>query len=309
MKKLFTTTMLLVIGLGLTIFGCSKKATSPEEVPVDDNAAITTVLGTSGYATTDNYGDDGTAGFANDAKSDTFPNYMRWRRRITGITRNISIAYDSGGLFATATITTDFTGRFVVDNTNNGLLDTFSRAIADTGVRFVWLKKWNNRWHFWGASPLVIATTGAANSVIIDSVVVHATAGERPNVTFRGTSYGHTVRRDSMPIFAPGATVTATVFTRTSSGADSTWAFLHRRIFRGFGGPNHIREPFFRESQMVFTRTWTLVSDSILVLPAVRHACLDVILGSTLFGNSAAEYSARMWTVPYIVKAVNDSMP
>ena len=160
---------------------------------------------------------------------------MRWRGRITGVTRNVSIAYDSGGLFATATIATVFTGRFVVDNTNDSLRDTISRAINDHGTRYVWLKKWNDRWHFWGASPLEIATASAATGVIIDSAVVHATGGERPDVTFRGTSYGHTVRRDSMPIFAPGATVTATVYARTSTGADSAWAFLHRRIFRGPG--------------------------------------------------------------------------
>lgn len=308
MRKLFTTTMLLVVGLGLAVFGCSKKATSPEEA-VDDNAAITTLLNTSGYTTTDNYGDDGTAAFAKDAKSDTFPNYMRWRRRITGITRNISVAYDSGGLFATATITTNFTGRFVVDNTDNGQLDTFSRAINDQGVRHVWLKKWNNRWHFWGASPLEIWTDGAATGVIIDSVVVHATAGENPDVTFLGQTYGQTLHREHMPIFAPGATVTATVHARTSTGADSAWAFLHRRIFRWQAGPNHIREPFYRESQMVFSRSWTLASDSILAFPAVRHACVDVLLGSTLFGDNTAEYSARLWTMPYIVKAVSDTMP
>jgi len=210
-------------------------------------------------------------------------------------------------LFATATITTDFTGRFVVDNTDNALPDTFSRAITDHGTRYVKLKKWNNRWHFWGASPLEISTTGAATGVIIDSVRVNGTAGERPDVTFLGTLYGQTLRREQMPIFAPGATVTATVYTRTSSGADSTWAFLHRRVRPFEGQPNHIREPFFRESQLVFTRTWTLDSDSITAFPAMRHACLDVILGSTLFGDNAAGYSARMWTVPYIVKAVGDT--
>ncbi|MDI6740089.1 MAG: hypothetical protein QME74_06970, partial [Candidatus Edwardsbacteria bacterium] len=160
---------------------------------------------------------------------------------------------------------------------------------------------------FWGASPLEISTPNAANSVIIDSVVVHATAGERPDITFLGATYGQTLRREQMPIFAPGATVTATVYTRTSTGADSTWAFLHRRIWHAAGRMNHIREPFYRESRFVFTRTWTLAADSILVFPAVRHACLDVILGSTLFGNASAEYSARMWTVPYIVKAVGDT--
>ena len=304
MKKLFTLTILLAVGSGLAFFGCSKNPTTPV---VDDNAAITDVLNSSGYATTDNYGDDGTAGFAKDAKSDTFPTYMRWRRRITGITRNFSIVFDSNKTFATVTISSDYTGRFVVDNTDNALLDTVSRAINDHGVRYVWLKKWNERWYFWGASPLEISTPNAANSVIIDSVVIHATAGERPDVTFLGTLYGQTLRRDQMPIFEPGAEVTATVYTSTSTGTDSTWAFLHRRVRPFDGLPNHIREPFYRESQFVFTRTWTLASDSIQTLPAVRHACLDVILGSTLFGDSSAEYSARMWTVPYIVKAIGDT--
>lgn len=307
MKRLLTALLLLVTGLGLAAVGCSK-ATSPAET-TDDDSAINLILSTSGYATTDNYGDDGTAAFAKDAKSDTFPAYLRWRRRITGLTRTVSIAYDSGGTFATVTISTGYTGRFVVDNTDNALPDTFSRAINDRGVRYVWLKKWNGRWHFWGASPLEIWTPGAAAAVLIDSVRLHATAGERPDVLFNGAVYGQTLRREQMPVFAPGATVTATVYTRTSPAGDSTWAFLHRRIWHAAGWLNHIREPLYRESQLVFTRTWTLAADSIMAFPAIRHACLDVILGSTLFGDGAAEYSARMWTVPYVVKATTDTMP
>ncbi|MBI4726737.1 hypothetical protein HY768_05880 [candidate division TA06 bacterium] len=311
LKKLFTLAILLAVGLGLAFFGCSKNPTTSEETAVDDDAAITTVLNTNGYATSDNYGDDGTAGFAkSDAKSDTFPYYVRWRRRInTPVERTISIAYDSNNTFATVTISSDYTGRFVVDNTPNLLLDTFSRAINDHGVRYVWLKKWNDHWYFWGASPLEIATVNPQIIVYIDSVKITGTGGERPNVTFIGSLYGQTLRRDQMPIFEPGATVTATVYTRISSGADSTWAFLHRRIWHSAGWSNHIREPLERVTgeKFVFTKTWTLYSDSILAFPALRHACLDVILGSTLFGDSTAEYSARMWTVPYIVKAVGDT--
>jgi len=315
-KKLLMATPLVVLALVLVTVGCSKKnPTIPTDTTVDDNTAITNAVAASDWADVSDYGNDGSAGFA---KDDPFPGFVHWRRRITGETRTAAIQFDSANTFATVTINKYFDGYFVVDNTNNGVVDTIVRPFRDHGVRYVWLRKIRDHWRIWGASPLDIATDSASTKVVIDSVRITGTSGPRPSVLFAGSTYFQTRRRDEMPIFDAGATVTVNVYGNISGAsypADSAWAFLHRRIHVGLDLFHHLRLPLDRVSgqPFVFTKTWTVADDSISVRPALRHGCVDMILGSTLFDTthvSPKPYSAHLWTMPYIVvNTVNDSLP
>ncbi|MCU0607816.1 MAG: hypothetical protein MUF78_10460 [Candidatus Edwardsbacteria bacterium] len=309
MKKLLTFAMLIAIASCLALTGCSK-TTSP--VALDDDAAINTLLSLSGYSTSDNYGDDGTAAISYAAAKDSFPSYIKWRRRITSITRNVSISYDSANAVALATITVDYYGRLIVDNNNDGdLADTLVRPLHDRGVRYVRLRKVGERWRVWGCSPLEIATVAPQNAVSIDSVrVTGVYDGQNREWLFNGSAFNQIRLRENMPLLDENSSVTLTVWGRLSDPADSMWAFLHRRVPQIGGLLYHLREPLFRTSTFVFTKTWTIASDNITFRPALRHACIDAILGSTLYDTTAAaEYSARLWTMPYIIKAAADTLP
>ncbi|MRR09032.1 hypothetical protein EG831_02865 [bacterium] len=308
MNKLLTWAMLIATGSCLALTGCSK-ATSP--AAIDDDAAITTVLSLSGYSTSDNYGDDGTAAISYAAAKDSFPSYIKWRRRITSITQSVAISYDSANSVALATITVDFHGRLIVDNNNDGdLADTLVRPLHDRGIRYVRLRKVGDRWRIWGCSPMEVATVGPQNAVFIDSVrVAGVYDGQNREWLFNGSVFNQIRLRENMPLLDENSSVTLTVWGRLQDPADSMWAFLHRRVPQIGGLPYPLREPFFRTSTFVFTKTWTIASDNITFRPALRHACVDGILGSTLYGDSTAEYSARLWTMPYIVKAAADTLP
>ncbi len=316
MKRLIAPVLLLALGMALAVIGCSKKNPTSAETPVNDNAAIAMVLGSSGYADVSDYGDDGSAALG--SKDDIFPAYIRWRRRVTPSAPVFSIQLDSSNTFATVTITRDFTGYFVVDNTNNAMVDTIVRPVHDHGVRYVWLRKINSRWRIWGASPMDIATVSPATAVTIDSVRVTGSSGPRPSVLFAGTVYTQTMRRELMPVFDPGASVTIRVYgsiAGASYPADSVWAFLHRRVYNSNGWYSHLRWAMDRVAgqPFVFTKSWTIADDSISVRPALRQSCVDMILGSALFDTAHASpkpYSARLWTMPYIVvNNADDSLP
>jgi hypothetical protein len=304
--KRFILILAIAALVGIMAIGCSKKTPTETDTTgtvMSDNEAVTQVLNVSEYANTDNYGDDGSASMNS---KDLFDTTYQWKRRITSETRHVDIHFDSTD-FATATITRTFTGRLVVRHSGVPN-DTLSRPINDIGARYVWFRKIHNRWRVWGASPMEIHTVSPSVAVNIDSMKVDG--GLQP-VVFRNGLYNQTRRREEMPTFNPGATATVTVWASLTPGAspDSCWAFMHRRGWMG-GVPRHIRQPMDRASTFVFTKTWTIAgSDDPFSRPVVRHSCVDVLLGSSLFGDNTAEYSSRMWTLPFIVKAANDSIP
>jgi len=295
---------LIFISLAIILqSGCGRyNPVSPE---LSDDEAINLLISSSGYADYSNYTDDGLSEFIPTyPKSDGFPSDIFFRRRIENRSHYISINYDSSRTFATALITTDFIGRLVIDNNQNGLCDTFSRPIHDQGLRYAWFRKWNDRWRVYGASPMVVQTANPANKVSIDSIRVEGDLGLRTRVMFNQQEFGQMLRREEMPIFYPGAEVTVTVWASLEQASDSCWAFMHRRVLQN-GVMDHLRVPMLRQSRFEFSFCWTVDE---ITAPVVRHAAIDVLLGSTLFGDSTAEYSACIWTTPYIVTN-NDSLP
>jgi len=293
----------------LALAACSKENPVSANTSQDD-ADINNLLLSSGYTDTTAFTNDNTTnpyyatpGFNPGTKSDTFPAFVKWARRINYISRSVSIAYDSSNTVAWATITFSFRGKIYVDNTNDGMVNPYEHPFNDQGRRVVRLRKVNNRWRIRGVSPLEIATVDPPYRVIIDKVVVTGCNNGPIEILPQEMASGRL--RENLPIFDPGDTATVTVYCRTE-GQDSTWAFLHRWIYHF--PRTHIRWPLYRDNLTTFSRSWTIASDSIWVRPAVRHASVDVIAANTLFGDSSAVYSARIWCLPYIV-AHNDSLP
>ena len=304
MKKKFIFYILpVMVPLVFLLTGCGRY--NPASPELSDDEAINLLISSSGYADYSNYADDGLSEFAKPVvKSDSFPDDIYFRRRIENRSHYISINYDSSRTFATVLITTDFTGRLAIDNNQNGVCDTISRPIDDRGLRYVWFRKWNDRWRIYGASPMVVQTANPANRVSIDSIRVEGDLGLRTKVMFNQQEFGQTLRREEMPIFYQGAEVTLTVWASLEQASDSCWAFMHRRVLQN-GVMDHLRVPMLRQGTFEFRYSWKVDA---ITAPVVRHAAIDVLLGSTLFGDSTAEYSACIWTTPYIVTN-NDSLP
>jgi len=300
----FKAKYLVVISLLIAIqMGCGRN--NPVSTEISDNDAINLLISSSGYADYSNYADDGMSEFTlAGSKDDSFPSGIFFRRRIESRDHSIDISFDSSGTFATARITTGFAGRLVVDNNQNGICDTMVRALNDIGQRFVWFKKWGDRWKVYGASPMAVKTAEPADEIIIDSVSINGDLGVRTGVMFRNRDFGQTMKREDMPIFYPGARVTVMVWACPVAASDSCWAFMHRRVLQN-GTLIHQRTPMIKGNNIEFSYTWEVDP---ITQPVVRHAAIDVILGSSLFGGSSAEYSACIWTTPYIVTD-NDSLP
>jgi len=298
------TKSLAIISLIITIqMGCGRN--NPASTEISDNDAINLLISSSSYADYSNYTDDGMSEFTiTGVKNDSFPSEIFFRRRIESRDHSINISYDSSGTFATARITTGFTGRLVVDNNQNGVCDTMVRALSDVGQRYVWFKKWGDRWKVYGASLMVVKTADPANEIIIDSVSINGDLGARTGVIFRNRDFGQTMKREDMPIFYPGARVTVTVWAGPAAASDSCWVFMHRRVLQN-GTIIHQRTPMINRNNYEFSYSWEVDP---ITQPVVRHAAIDVILGSSLFGDNSAEYSACIWTAPYIVTD-NDSLP
>jgi hypothetical protein len=112
--------------------------------------------------------------------------------------------------------------------------------------------------------------------------------------------------KDELPTFLPNDTIEVTV-TLDVTG-DSAWAFLHHGAGHkpGFGSHRHHRDPFYRDSTLIFSRTCYIADDSVIETPAVRHSAVDVLIWEALFGDSTAMYQARAWAMPYIVKSTLD---
>lgn len=295
--------------VALMLAACSKNNPA-EPSTAEDDAAINQLLLSSGYTDTTNFINDNTTtpytspASLNGVKSDTFPISIKWARKINSVTRTVDISYDSSNTVALAHITLDLYGHIFVDNTDDSLVNPNIDTLHDRGHRLVRLRKVNNRWMIWGVTPLEIATVNPPYNVLIDRVVV--TGCLNGPIEILPAEMSSARLRENLPIFNPGDTAVVTVYCRTD-GADSTWAFLHRWLYRL---PRlHLRWPLFKENTTTFVRSWEISSDSITVLqlPAVRHASVDVIAWNTLFGDSTALYSARVWCLPYVV--TRDSIP
>jgi hypothetical protein len=300
---------LLVLFTAVILAACGKN--NPADSPTaEDDAAINNVLLVSGYTDTTGFVNDNTStpyaspGLVGGAKADTFPMTVRWARRIDRVTRTVDISYDSSNAVALAHVTLDFYGHIYVDNTDDGLLNPNADPLHDRGHRLVRLRKVNNRWRIWGVTPLEIATVNPPYNVLIDRVVVSGC--DNGPIEILPSEMSSARLRENLPVFNPGDTAVVTVYCRTDGG-DSTWAFLHRWLYRL--PRHHIRWPLFRENATTFVRSWEIQGDSIpaFMLPAVRHASVDVLAWNTLFGDSTASYAARIWCQPYIV--TQDSLP
>ena len=238
--------------------------------------------------------------------SETIPfvRFARWI--IRPVPRHIEI--DINGDTAWATIEAEAHGWFYVLNESVPGAPVYRREFYDSLARTVYLEKDENGWHIVSVTPVKIWTKDGLNDINI----LEVSAVARPSGSeFHLYSGDSLLTKEQLPTFHPEDTVTVTVKCEIPGPAvqDSCWAFLHHGRHPRPGHRIHIRDPFYRLSTFEFEREWVIASDSILVTPALRHAAVDFIAWSTLWGDETAEYYAAAWALPYIVKEPGEETP
>lgn len=287
----------------ILLMGCSR--TNPVSGVLSDEEDIKLLVSSSGYADCSDLADDGLTGFPlPETKSDSFPGDIYFLRRIENHWSRTLLGFDSGRTSAWAEVQIGSRGRLVLDNNRDGSCDTLWRPVNEQGRRRLSFQKLGGRWRVCGASPLAVQTVSPAVPVLIDSIVLQGSIGLRTRAAFRWDDQARVWAREEMPAFSPGSQVILTAWGGPDAIGDSCWAFLHRRVWQA-GLMAHLRLPMVRQSDGAFSLGWTAEPGE---GPVVRHAAVALMLGSTLFGDSTEEYSACIWTVPYIVTD-SDSLP
>ncbi len=235
---------------------------------------------------------------------DTFPE-IKWARKIDSIKRHWEI--DIIGDSAYAVVDAEYIiGNLYVKDLNDSL---WEKPISDTAHREIIFKKIDGRWRFYAITPIEVWTKEKKDYIKIEKIEITA----KPSGNhFEISSPTHFYTRDSIFWFEPGDTVHVKVTVVVSEG-DSCWAFLHhgRGYRRGVG--KHHREPFYRTSvegnTYVFERDW-YISDDVETYerPVVRHGAVDILAGSTLYGDSTYSYIAHAYAMPYIIRRADEEL-
>jgi len=311
-KWLYLIGAFTIIGM-VALSGCGKKE-SPLQAS-GDTAQILAVMAQSGYAGSDAFGgtNDGTTtpqgivwgpGGLGFNSWDTLPP-VKFARHITRNLRTVKVdSLNANKTKAWVTVTHDLSGKFYVNAHPGDPYSLFIRPIDDDKwVRHVYLEKNDvNVWRVVKLSPVDVQTVGSPYPITIVSLEASAVPSGAHYVFTRPDTL---LAKSELPTFQPGDSVTVKV--TVSVQGDSSWAFLHR-----WAKPfpwKHIREPFYKTSPNTFERTWTIVSDSVLATPAIRHSAVDLIGMKALFGDDREQYNAHAWGFLYIVKNPNEPYP
>ncbi len=238
--------------------------------------------------------------------SDTLPEEIKFARKIDRpIERewNINVIGDSAYAIGDAD---SITGGFYLINE----LGLWEKSIYDQAHREVVFKKIDGRWRFYAITPIEFWTKDKKDYITIEKIEI--TASPSGN-SFEIDDPLEFFKKEELPWFEPADTVHVKVTVKVVGG-DSCWAFLHHgRGYRKGVGKHH-RDPFYRtsveDSIYVFERDW-YISDDIekYEKPVVRHGAVDVIAGSTLYGDTTYSYIAHAYALPYIIKHVGEELP
>ncbi|MCE1166413.1 MAG: hypothetical protein LWX07_13525, partial [Bacteroidetes bacterium] len=211
LKKSYTLLIPVFVALvSLYITGCDRNPTETSEMT--DNEYIQSIVN-SGYdnniTNEDNlmsqeYNDlnDGGPLFDNDGSINNSPvdSLYKWGRRITGINRDFNIS-NSGDTLKTVTVTTTFTGNYIILGYVNGVLDTIIKPYTEVLARNAIFKRVNNsshprlNWRLYQISPFDGQTTQPQNGssqVQITKIEFYVNNASTPTYTLNGPDFTST---------------------------------------------------------------------------------------------------------------------
>ena len=295
----------IILMLGIVFITSCSKENMNEEIEIQALLENSPYVGEGALQTSDD-GTNDPDNPMNPCLIDTFgyARWVRWIERPVTWVYNIVVTGDS----ADATITGYFHGAppgyglFVINELSGPI---WQRPIADSVVRKIKLYNDANGWHVLSLTAADVYTIGPSNPVTITEIRARVESRGYEFIVNNANTY---FTKEELPTFLPNDTVDVTVV--VSVVGDSSWAFLHHgaQPHANVGLRPHYRDPFYRENTTTFKRTWYIANDSITT-PDVRHAAIDVLTWQSLFGDSLATYSARAWSLPYIVKTPTQELP
>ncbi len=300
MKNFPKLTVLLIVLLGLILWGCGKESVGEDE-PVNDEEAIQWLLGDNpSYFETDNhYGEEDTTGGSLYAFTPVTTYF--WYREIEPDPA-IQIIIDIVGDSAFVSWSGEFDGTLHLFSSTDSVFppDTiihYTKGFSDYGQRYAIFKRilptnedpqHRRGWRLDMVSGAEI--TSDPNTVQIDSVRLIC------------DSYPDTLFTDPLALFEKEDVVTLTpeeecsLTVYTNSGAIADYVFLHswRRHI------HHHRSRFTRIGDGVYTGVWFAPSNMAGAVNVLHHAAFDLIDKETL-DDTEDPYDSNAWLFPYFV--------
>ncbi len=320
MKRFSTLAVLGLASFLLLLAGCSKDTvpTNAYEPLTPEQQEIQAYLETSEYALPAEFhsdeqyedlgvlADGGTAVLGTQSQEDgvdilPWVRFFRIAKMRPQVQYVIQIPGADGEGTADVRITHHIVGMFVVDNTQDHIINPFYRPLAAVAIRNLMLRHTPDGWRVEKISPADIVSTNDGGTTIRIAGV--RTRGS--TMTFPGTdltSPDTLLSLSELPRFTPGDTIQ--VMARAlSRSEDGCWLFLH--VHSAAHGPHphvlHWRIPFVRDSSdptLFYARLPLPVGTT---HPRVIHMAVDGIGWNTLFGDESAVYDSRMWAIPCVV--------
>lgn len=314
MKKIIVLSLSLM--LSWFIIGCTS-STEPNNSTVSDIEAL--IQAEDSLFTIDGF---------TDAQSDTFQfhygrhhreqfhgPFLPWfiRRSVNSWNRNIdvqTITEDS----AIVTMTMQVTGTFHIginaDTTNDTRVDTvWEKPFDVTAIRKVsvvrrqfpdWMSRHmgrrHNGWRIAGMTPMV--SESAASDLTVSSLIIRdVTSGESLDIDDPLTTF---LNWNSMPQFNAGDSIEVEL-TVTNGDNSGTTVLAQYRMAPRFGQMftrlfDDGNAPDVTADDGTFSGGWTMAR-----MPGMRHSVFE-ILDNTLLTDPDADYSAVIWSLPYLVR-------
>ncbi len=315
MKRFSILTSVVLAAILLTVAGCSKDSNpASSQLPTQEQQEIQAFLEASEYALPDEFNSDqsydGQGVLGEDevgAVSQDGVNVLPWVKffriaRVKPTAQYIMELPGSGGEgTADVRVTHHIVGTFIVDNTQDQLVNPFLRQFTSIARRYLMLRKTDGGWRIEKISPVdILSTNDGGTTIRIAGVGARGSSGTYPEV--RLMSPDTLLSLDELPRFAPGDTMLVAARAESSAG-DGCWLFLH--VHGGCYGPHamvvHRRVPFVRDSSDPTLFFAKLVLPNTPTVPRVIHVAVDGIGWNTLFGDETAVYNSRMWAVPCVM--------
>ncbi len=228
-----------------------------------------------------------------------------WWRKINRVSRTINVSIYSADSthtypYAYVTVIDTLFGRLIIisQDSSHSLVRTI-KSLTDEAVKRAYFEKRGTNedvhrgWRLIGISEVLVHSF-PNNTRQINSVHLLSPGYDR---IFTEDDITKITSRDSLLIFNAGDSVTLTVFT----GDPSDLVYLHRPPCYYYNCKPH-RQPFYNNGDGTFTGTWVIGDCSVDTYDVViRHAAIDVIKYSSIYGDSTYSYDSRIWGITYKV--------
>lgn len=298
-----------MIAAGLTLIGCSKSSTGPDQgsLTSDDISQLNAIIQSdqlfdSGEATL-NDGEAVSGDRESLGKTATPILPIAWGRKITGVNRSVDFErVDDSTVVATITFT--FTGQFLIAGLYS-LQDTavslITKDFTQTTTRKArFYKNALNRWALRAVSAVQGTTEGSEITITRVDVI---TDSDTLTITDPTTTFMRLPHFGGRELMQWGTSTPTTVrVTLTSASPDTDLVAIHRPWMMGsMFHPLRIRMNMVSQEQngSVYVRVYELSWNAHIA--GRHHLFVDAITRGTLFDDTEG-VSAQLWGIPFIVQ-------